>query len=243
MLTKNHYKLIRSLRQKKQRQKQKLFVAEGVKVVQEFLNSKYELEYIFSTSKSYSNFEDKWVSINNSELKKISSLVSANSVLAIFKIPKPEKIDFSKLIIALDELNNPGNLGTIIRLCDWYGVKDLICSKDSVDCYNPKVIQSAMGSHSRLNISYLNLKKCLNNTEFSMGADLSGDNIYNKELPQKGILIFGNESNGISPELYKLLNIKLTIPRFGKIKKTESLNVANAVAIMLSEFKRRTIEM
>ena len=158
MLTKNHYKLIRSLRQKKQRQNQKLFVVEGVKVVQEFLNSKYELEYIYSTSESYSNFEDKWVSINNSELKKISSLVSANSVLAIFKIPKPKKIDFSKLIIALDELNNPGNLGTIIRLCDWYGVKDLICSKDTVDCYNPKVIQSAMGSHSRVNISYLNLK-------------------------------------------------------------------------------------
>ena len=143
----------------------------------------------------------------------------------------------------MDELNNPGNLGTIIRLCDWYGIKDLICSKDSVDCYNPKVIQSAMGSHSRVNISYLNLEKCLNKADFSMGADLSGDSIYNKELPQKGILIFGNESNGISPELHKLLNIKLTIPRFGKIKKTESLNVANAVAIMLSEFKRRTIEM
>ena len=111
MLTKNHYKLIQSLRQKKQRQNQKLFVAEGLKVVQEFLNSKYELEYIFSTSNSYSNFEDKYVLINNSELNKISSLVSPNAVLAIFKIPKPEKIDFSKLIIALDELNNPGNLG------------------------------------------------------------------------------------------------------------------------------------
>ena len=243
MLTKNHYKLIQSLKQKKHRQNKKLFIAEGNKVVNEFLNSKYELEYIFSTSKKYSNFENKFVYVDYFELKKISLLVSANDVVAIFKIPKPKKINFSNLVIALDELNNPGNLGTIIRLCDWYGVKDLICSKDSVDCYNPKVIQSAMGSHSRVNISYLNLEKCLNNTEFSMGADLSGDSIYNKELPQKGILIFGNESNGISPKLYKLLNIKLTIPRFGKIKKTESLNVANAVAIMLSEFKRRTIEM
>lgn len=243
MLTKNHYKLIQSLKQKKHRQNKKLFIAEGNKVVNEFLNSKYELEYIFSTSKKYSNFENKFVYVDYFELKKISLLVSANDVVAIFKIPEPKKINFSNLVIALDELNNPGNLGTIIRLCDWYGVKDLICSKDSVDCYNPKVVQSAMGSHSRVNISYLNLEKCLNNTEFSMGADLSGDNIYNKELPQKGILIFGNESNGISTELYKLLNIKLTIPRFGKIKKTESLNVANAVAIMLSEFKRRTIEM
>ena len=243
MLTKNHYKLIQSLKQKKHRQNKKLFIAEGNKVVHEFLNSKYELEYIFSTSKKYSNFENKFVYVDYFELKKISLLVSANDVVAIFKTPEPKKINFSNLVIALDELNNPGNLGTIIRLCDWYGVKDLICSKDSVDCYNPKVVQSAMGSHSRVNISYLNLEKCLNNTEFSMGADLSGDSIYNKELPQKGILIFGNESNGISPELYKLLNIKLTIPRFGKIKKTESLNVANAVAIMLSEFKRRTIEM
>ena len=243
MLTKNHYKLIQSLKQKKHRQNKKLFIAEGNKVVHEFLNSKYELEYIFSTSKKYSNFENKFVYVDYFELKKISLLVSANDVVAIFKTPEPKKINFSNLVIALDELNNPGNLGTIIRLCDWYGVKDLICSKDSVDCYNPKVVQSAMGSHSRVNISYLNLEKCLNNTEFSMGADLIGDNIYNKELPQKGILIFGNESNGISSELYKLLNIKLTIPRFGNIKKTESLNVANAVAIMLSEFKRRTIEM
>ena len=243
MLTKNHYKLIQSLRQKKQRQNQKLFVAEGTKVVQEFLNSKYELKYIFSSSKNYSKFGDKYFLINNSELKKISSLVSANEVVALFKIPKQKKIDFSKLIIALDQVNNPGNLGTIIRLCDWYGVKDLICSKGSVDCYNPKVIQSAMGSHSRVNISYLNLESCLSYTEHCIGADLDGDIIYNKKLPQKGVLIFGNESNGISPELYKLLNIKLTIPRFGKIKKTESLNVANAVAIMLSEFKRRTIEM
>jgi TrmH family RNA methyltransferase len=140
-------------------------------------------------------------------------------VLAIFKIPKPEKIDFSKLIIALDELNNPGNLGTIIRLCDWYGVKDLICNKDSVDCYNPKVIQSAMGSHSRVNISYLNLEKCLNNTECIMGADLSGDNIYNNELPQKGVLIFGNESNGISPEVLQTFKYKINNSKIWQNKK------------------------
>lgn len=243
MLTKNHYKLIQSLKQKKHRQNKKLFIAEGNKVVHEFLNSKYELEYIFSTSKKYSNFENKFVYVDYFELKKISLLVSANEVVAIFKIPKPKKINFSNLVVALDELNNPGNLGTIIRLCDWYGVKDLICSKESVDCYSPKVIQSAMGSHSRVNISYLSLDSCLNLTENIIGADLNGDDIYNEKLPQRGVLIFGNESNGISTEVYKLLNMKLTIPRFGKMKKTNSLNVASAVAIMLSEFKRRTIEM
>ena len=138
------------------------------------------------------------------------------------------------------ELNNPGNLGTIIRLCDWYGIKDLICSKDSVDCYNPKVIQSAMGSHSRVNISYLNLEKCLNKADFSMGADLSGDSIYNKELPQKGILIFGNESNGFSEKLLSKIQKKVTIPRYND--NIDSLNLANSVAIVLSELKNQVTE-
>ena len=150
MLTKNHYRLIQSLNQKKFRQNQKLFIAEGVKVVQEFLNSNYELVHVFSVSDNYENFDYKFVRVSDKELKKISLMISANEVLAIFKMPEPKKIDYSELILAVDTLNNPGNLGTIIRLCDWYGVKDLICSKSSVDCYNPKVIQSAMGSHCLL---------------------------------------------------------------------------------------------
>ena len=242
MLTKNHYRLIQSLNQKKYRQNQKLFIAEGVKVVQEFLNSKYELVYIFSISDNYVNFDHKFVRVSNNELKKISLMISANEVLAIFKIPEPKKIDYSELILAVDSLNNPGNLGTIIRLCDWYGVKDLICSKSSVDCYNPKVIQSAMGSHVRVNINYLNLESCLKFVNNKIGATLDGNSIYGSDLPSKGILIFGNESNGISTNVLDKINVRITIPRFGEIKEIESLNVANAVAIMLSEFKRRSIE-
>ena len=242
MLTKNHYRLIQSLNQKKYRQNQKLFIAEGVKVVQEFLNSKYELIHIFSISDSYENFDKKFVRVSDKELKKISLMISANEVLAIFKIPEPKKIDYSELILAVDSLNNPGNLGTIIRLCDWYGVKDLICSKSSVDCYNPKVIQSAMGSHVRVNINYLNLESCLKFVNNKIGATLDGNSIYGSDLPSKGILIFGNESNGISTNVLDKINVRITIPRFGEIKEIESLNVANAVAVMLSEFKRRSIE-
>ena len=243
MLTKNQFKRILSLRQKKQRLKQALFIVEGPKVVQEFLDSNYELVEIFSISEKYAIHEKQHTPIDLNTLQKISTLVTPNEVLAIFKIPTPKGVDLSSLILALDGLNNPGNLGTIIRLCDWFGIKDLVCSKTSVDCYNPKVVQAAMGSHVRVNIRYVKLELFLEGKSDSIGTFMDAEaSIYDAEFPNKGVIVLGNESKGISKEVASKLKTEIMIPRFGSIKKTESLNVATAAAIILSEYKRRSIE-
>ena len=243
MLTKNQSKRILSLKQKKQRLKQGLFIVEGPKVVQEFIDSNYELVEIFSINNNYAHFEGKLTIIDEKELKKISSLVTPNTVLAVFKIPTPIEVNANGLILALDELNNPGNLGTIIRLCDWFGIKDLVCSTTTVDCYNSKTVQAAMGSHTRVNIIYLDLELFLDAQSYTMGTFMDAKaSIYEMELPSSGVVVLGNEANGISDAIASKLNTRLAIPRFGLLKLTESLNVANAAAIILSEFKRRSIE-
>ena len=243
MLTKNQSKRILSLKQKKQRLKQGLFIVEGPKVVQEFIDSNYELVEIFSINNNYAHFEGKLTIIDEKELKKISSLVTPNTVLAVFKIPTPIEVNANGLILALDELNNPGNLGTIIRLCDWFGIKDLVCSTTTVDCYNSKTVQAAMGSHTRVNIIYLDLDLFLDAQSYTMGTFMDAKaSIYEMELPSSGVVVLGNEANGISDAIASKLNTRLAIPRFGLLKQTESLNVANAAAIVLSEFKRRSIE-
>ena len=243
MLTKNQSKRILSLKQKKQRLKQGLFIVEGPKVVQEFIDSNYELVEIFSINNNYAYFEGKLTIIDEKELKKISSLVTPNTVLAVFKIPTPIEVNANGLILALDELNNPGNLGTIIRLCDWFGIKDLVCSTTTVDCYNSKTVQAAMGSHTRVNIIYLDLELFLDAQSYTMGTFMDAKaSIYEMELPSSGVVVLGNEANGISDAIASKLNTRLAIPRFGLLKQTESLNVANAAAIVLSEFKRRSIE-
>ena len=243
MLTKNQSKRILSLKQKKQRLKQGLFIVEGPKVVQEFIDSNYVLVEIFSINNNYAHFEGKLTIIDEKELKKISSLVTPNTVLAVFKIPTPIEVNTNGLILALDELNNPGNLGTIIRLCDWFGIKDLVCSTTTVDCYNSKTVQAAMGSHTRVNIIYLDLELFLDAQSYTMGTFMDAKaSIYEMELPSSGVVVLGNEANGISDAIASKLNTRLAIPRFGLLKQTESLNVANAAAIVLSEFKRRSIE-
>jgi TrmH family RNA methyltransferase len=243
MLTKNQSKRILSLKQKKQRLKQGLFIVEGPKVVQEFIDSNYELVEIFSINNNYAHFEGKLTIIDEKELKKISSLVTPNTVLAVFKIPTPNEVNSNSLILALDELNNPGNLGTIIRLCDWFGIKDLVCSTTTVDCYNSKTVQAAMGSHTRVNIIYLDLELFLDTQSRTIGTFMDAKaSIYEMELPSSGVIVLGNEANGISDSIASKLNTRLAIPRFGLLKQTESLNVANAAAIVLSEFKRRSIE-
>ena len=243
MLTKNQSQRILSLKQKKQRLKQGLFIVEGPKVVQEFIDSNYELVEIFSINNNYAHFEGKLTIIDEKELKKISSLVTPNTVLAVFKIPTPIEVNANGLILALDELNNPGNLGTIIRLCDWFGIKDLVCSTTTVDCYNSKTVQAAMGSHTRVNIIYLDLELFLDAQSYTMGTFMDAKaSIYEMELPSSGVVVLGNEANGISDAIASKLNTRLAIPRFGLLKQTESLNVANAAAIVLSEFKRRSIE-
>jgi|TARA_B110000908_G_scaffold97589_1_gene115214 TrmH family RNA methyltransferase len=237
-LSKNHLKLITSLSQKKYRQKHKLFAVEGVKVVHEFLNSSFELDILFSTETSFSHLNN-YIKISEQELNKISTLKTPNKVLALFKIPEQQRVDPAGLIIALDTINDPGNLGAIIRLCDWFGVEQLVCSKETVDCYNTKVIQASMGSLTRIVIHYTDLKEYFEGLSIPIFiADMEGENIYNTELPSSAVLVMGNEANGVSDSIRNIVDAKISIPRFGNYQQTESLNVATATAILLSEFKR-----
>ena len=239
MLSKNQIKLITSLKQKKYRDIHRLFVVEGVKGINELLQSHLKLDLLFDTSDSFLGNVGA-IKISEKELKKISFLKTPNKALAVFKIPESQPVEFTKLIVALDAIRDPGNLGTIIRLCDWFGVRDLICSTGTVDCYNPKVIQATMGSITRVNISYIDLETILSSQKELpvFGAFMDGDTIYNEKLPEKGILVLGNEANGISKSVEQLVSKRMSIPRFGALKATESLNVATAAAIILSEFRR-----
>ena len=239
-ISKNQLKLITSLSQKKYRQKHNLFIAEGVKVLNELLNSPFEIETLFCTDDFETTIsEKKVVRISETELKKVSTIKSPNKALGIFKIPKEKALQNYGLTIALDAINDPGNLGTIIRLCDWFGVAQIVCSKDTVDCYNQKVVQASMGSLTRVSIHYTDLENYITKSNLdTFIADMDGENVYKTKLPKEGILIMGNEANGVSEEIKSLLQYKISIPRFGETQETESLNVATATAILLSEFKR-----
>ena len=241
MVSKNQIKLITGLQQKKYRKQEELFIAEGIKVIQELLNSNFELHHLYSVNEKYiaSLRQGTGTIISDQELKKISALTTPNECLAVFKIPQKKAIQHEGLIVALDDVRDPGNLGTIIRLCDWFGIKQLVCSEQCADVYNPKVVQATMGSLARVNVVYTDLQQFL--TEASLpvyGTFMDGDNIYTMQLPEKGIIVIGNEANGISPVVEQRVSQRISIPRFGDIQKTESLNVATATAIVLSEFRR-----
>ncbi|MEC4049500.1 RNA methyltransferase [Flavobacterium sp. SUN046] len=240
MVSKNQIKLINSLQQKKYRQQHQLFIAEGVKVIQELLASNILLEHLYVTEDLFASVEvAKKTLISESDLKKISCLATPNNCLALFQVPTPKEVTENGLIIALDDVRDPGNLGTIIRLCDWYGVTQIVCSEQTVDVYNPKVVQATMGSISRVAMAYLDLNEFLKKAKGNVfGTFMDGKNVYKEHLPASGILVLGNEANGISADVEQLVKQRLAIPRFGAIQQTESLNVATATAIFLSEFKR-----
>lgn len=240
MVSKSQIKLITSLQQKKFRQEHQLFIAEGVKVVQELLLSNFVLEHLFVTQELFSEVDMKQKTvITETELKKISCLSTPNNCLALFKISIQKNTKSSGLIVALDDIRDPGNMGTIIRLCDWFGIEQIVCSEQTVDAYNPKVVQATMGSISRVSITYTNLSKYLSKQSIEIfGTFMEGKNVYKESLPKEGVLVLGNEANGISKDVEKWITSKLAIPRFGDLQKAESLNVATATAIFLSEFKR-----
>ncbi|MFM2214584.1 MAG: rRNA (guanosine-2-O-)-methyltransferase RlmB [Bacteroidota bacterium] len=240
MVSKNQIKLITSLQHKKYRQEQQLFLAEGVKVIQELLESNFELEHLFETKYLFNQVAtNKKTLVNEQDMKRISALTTPSSCLAMFKMPKAKPIEERGLIIALDAVRDPGNLGTIIRLCDWFGVPQLLCSLETVDLFNTKVVQATMGSISRVNVSYVVLDDFLATTSLPVfGTFMDGANVYEQALPKDGILVLGNEANGISSQIEARITKKLAIPRFGAVQKTESLNVATAAAIFLSEFRR-----
>jgi len=243
MVSKNQIKLISSLHQKKQRIAHQLFIAEGIKGVQELLDASFELEHLYTTQNDFETVSNSLKTlVSEADLKKISALATPNTCLALFKMPKEKQITTSGLIVALDAVRDPGNLGTILRLCDWFGIHQLICSKETVDIYNPKVVQATMGSIARVNVSYVDLNDFIRTTSLPVfGTFMNGNNIYKASLPQEGVIVMGNEANGISTELDEIIKNRLTIPRFGTIQKTESLNVATATAIVLSEFRRASL--
>jgi TrmH family RNA methyltransferase len=243
MLSKNEIKLIKSLKYKKQRYLNKMFVVEGKKSIYEFINSKFVLHKLFSIDISEFSVNNV-VRLSKSELEKISFLSNPNDHLAIFKIPNEKPINKNNLLVGLESINDPGNLGTIIRTCEWFGVEDIVCSLDSVDCYNPKVVQSAMGSLSRVNITYLDLENFLNSESLNrFGTFINGESVYEKKIStDNGIVVFGNEANGISSNLRSLIDVELTIPRFNNKSYPESLNLSNSLGIILSEFSRKSNE-
>ena len=231
VISKNKIKLIHSLETKKGREKAGLFVAEGPKVVNDLLHAGFTAENIFE------DIED---------IKKISFLQHPQSMLGVFKLPRNEhytEFSITQLILALDGVQDPGNLGTIIRVADWFGIKDIFCSLDTADCWNPKVVQATMGSIARVQLHYVDLNKMVE----SLPADypiyatlLDGENIYKQELSHHGMIVMGNEGKGISPILRTKINRKLYIPNYSSNEDTaESLNVAIATSIVCAEFRRR----
>ena len=239
MLTKNDIKLIKSLKYRKHRVENNLFVIEGLKIINEFINSDWEVKKIFLANDTDLKTNLNLNYISNSDLKRISFLKSPNKVLALVKIPKLIKNIKGKLIIALDGVQDPGNLGSIIRLADWFGVSNILCSKNCVDVYNPKVVQSSMGSILRVSVNYVDLIKEIQNlSKYKLFSSvLDGRNINDIDINGNSIILFGNESKGISEELISLSENKISIPKLSS-SKIDSLNVSNACAIVLNNFIR-----
>lgn len=240
MLSKNQVKLIQKLQQKKYRNELNLFIVEGKKSIVEFLQAGYRLELLIATEVFATALNGQPVTlVSKEELRKVSSLKNPDEGLAIFHQRQHKGILQEGVILALDNVQDPGNLGTLIRLCDWFGIETLICNSQTVDCYNPKVVQATMGSLTRVAVHYVDLAGFLATCALPLYAmDLDGENLYTTEFPEDCVLILGNEANGISPEVRALTDGIITIPRFGKLQQTESLNVAMAGAIVVSQVRK-----
>lgn len=234
MISKNEIKYIQTLYHKKQRNELKLFIAEGPKLVEEVLNSNYVIDKIYATENWINKNKHVFSLVTEDELKKISSLQTPNQVLAIVKMKdEGERIKIeNKLSLVLDGIQDPGNFGTIIRIADWFGVENIICSNDCVDFYNSKVIQSTMGSFIRVNVVYKNLEEFLQTTQLPVyGALLNGTDIRKIEKPKHGLIIIGNEGNGIRENILPYINNAISIKKVGL---AESLNAAIATGVLLS---------
>ena len=239
MVTKNQIKLVVSLKQKKYRSQHGLFVVEGEKLVNELLNSGFKTYQIFVDDTGLvQKFEQAEV-VPAKTLKQMSSLTHPSGILGVFRVKDSEALDLDAWVVVLDAVRDPGNMGTIIRLCDWFGIKRLVCSTDTVDCYNPKVLQATMGSIARVNVYYTNLEETIKNlpNKFPIyWAFMDGKNISDFNLENNTLLVMGSESFGISKKVSELISEKIAIKR--EKKGAESLNVAIATSILLYEFKR-----
>lgn len=214
-----------------------MFLVEGNKTITELFNSNFKIKEIFSTDpQKLDRLDIPITHISENELKKISFLQNPKDSVAVCYLTEEKKLDDRDLQLVLDGIQDPGNMGTIIRLADWFGIEQIICSKDTVDFYNPKVIMASMGSFTRVNIVYEDLGEYLSETKnINIGTDMEGENIYSFQKPEKMNLILGNEGNGMRPETEEYLEKSLMIPRFGKSQSTESLNVSMAAGIILGQ--------
>ncbi|TDG36974.1 RNA methyltransferase [Pedobacter changchengzhani] len=244
MLSKSQISFIKSLHQKKYRKENRLFIVEGIKSIQEFTQSNFKFHSIYYVGQQ--NLLPKLPAninlfeINNAELSKISTLQNPQDFLAVVYLPETKKIDPKDLAndftLVLDGVQDPGNLGTIIRTADWFGFKRIICANDTAEAYNPKTVQATMGSLARVELFYEDLPSLLKNITIPIfGALLHGKSIYKTAWQKEGLIVLGNEGKGISAQVIKLINQAVTIPQVGK---AESLNVAISAAIFCSEIAR-----
>ncbi len=248
MISKNLTKLIRSLENKKSRERYGLFVAEGPKTVGD-LAAVSQPKTVIATAewleKHATGTAAEYIVATDEELRKVSFLQHPQHVLGIFPIPQKKfnaEICNRELCLALDKVQDPGNLGTIIRIADWFGISTILCNEGTADAFNPKAVQATMGSIARVNIVYTDLAATLDSLPDGTpiyATSLDGGNIYSQELSAKGIIIMGNEGNGVSPEIMERANRTLYIPSYSKTSGIDSLNVAIATAITCAEFKRR----
>ncbi len=242
MISKNQLKLIRQLGQKKYRKQFNQYLVQGEKNVLELLNSPLKVNDVFATQSFIDNNQSSYpqthfITADEELLTKVSTLVSNNAAIAIVDMPSTVLPDENSLILALDGVSDPGNLGTIIRVADWYGIKNIVASTDSADPYNPKTISATMGSFVRVSVSQVELPEYLSTLNMPIyGAFLDGQSVHSTKFSGQGVLLMGSESHGIREQCAKLVSNKITIPAFGG---AESLNVAMATGIILDNFKRQ----
>ena len=256
MISKNKIKYLKSLEMKKHRQAESVFVAEGPKIVGDLLNAGFEATYLAVVECSdfaslLQNFDLNGVQIDfvtADDLRKVSSLEAPQQVLAVLKQPiwqLDSNVASKELCLALDEVQNPGNLGTIIRLAAWFGIEHLFCSKGCADVYNSKTVQATMGGLAHVKVHYVDLVEMIGNMPNGTpvyGTFLDGENLYGRQLEQRGLIVMGNEGRGVSKEVENLVTEKLFIPNYpAERESTESLNVAIATAIVCAEFRRRAL--
>ncbi len=241
-MTKAELKNLKQLQQKKYRRLTQSFVVEGWKSITEFLKAGFVPQKIWAVNLPGTLSSSIKTSVNlvpTRMLKQASLLKHPKDAIAVFKMPSAKKIPAKGFILALDDLQDPGNLGTIIRTADWFGFKHIVCSENTVDCYNPKVVQATMGSLAHVNLYYTNLPKYLQTVNMPVyGAFLQGENLFKMSLPKSAIVVVGNEGNGIKPQTSAFINTKITIPKAPGAQ-AESLNASVASAIIMQEFFRR----
>ncbi len=239
MISKNEIKIIKSLTRKKYRESFQSFIVEGYKSIRECHDAGLHIERIYTTAASHELDDLQPIVITDREMKAISNLTTPPGYLAVIKMPVLPDVPDKGLFVALDGIQDPGNLGTIIRLADWFDIKHILCHHGTVDLYNPKCIQATMGSLARVNVHYIDLPKFLSQTKLPvLIATMSQTSIYDHPLPPEGILVMGGESHGVSHEIVSK-GKAISIPQYSSLQeRTESLNVATATAIILAEWRR-----